>query len=162
MNAGKALLQTLDGYGVTDVFGLPGETTLDLYRAWEEFPQISYHMVRDERSSVFMADAYAKATGKVGVCEGPSVGSTHMVPGVTEAYAAGLPIIVITSDVVLSTTKKNMLTGYDQNSVFQGITKETFTITSGGELPFVLRRAFRCASSGRPGPVHIRIPMNIF
>jgi acetolactate synthase-1/2/3 large subunit len=149
-------------YGVTDVFGLPGETTLSLYGAWGEFPQIAYHMCRDERSSVFMADGYAKATGKVGVCEGPSVGATHMVPGVAEAHAACVPMLVFTSDVGLDTTKKNMLTGFDQTSIFQGITKETYTVTKGAEIPFLIRRAFRGATSGRPGPVHIRIPMDIF
>jgi acetolactate synthase-1/2/3 large subunit len=149
-------------YEVTDVFGLPGETTLCLYRAWEEFPEIAYRMCRDERSSVFMADGYAKATGKVGVCEGPSVGATHMVPGVAEARAACVPMLVFTSDVELDTTKKNMLTGFDQTSIFQGITKETYTVTKGAEIPFLIRRAFRSATSGRPGPVHIRIPMDIF
>jgi acetolactate synthase-1/2/3 large subunit len=149
-------------YGVTDVFGLPGETTLSLYRAWEDFPEIAYHMCRDERSSVFMADGYAKATGKVGICEGPSVGATHMVPGVAEAHAACVPMLVFTSDVTLDTTKKNMLTGFDQTAIFQGITKETYTVTKGAEIPFLIRRAFRAATSGRPGPVHIRIPMDIF
>jgi acetolactate synthase-1/2/3 large subunit len=119
-------------------------------------------MCRDERSSVFMADGYAKATGRVGVCEGPSVGATHMVPGVAEAFAACVPMIVFTSDVPLDTIKKNMLTGFDQTSIFQGITKETYTVTKGSEIPFLIRRAFRSASSGRPGPVHIRIPMDVF
>jgi len=143
MNAARALLNMLKLYEVTDVFGLPGETTLSLYRAWEEFPGIAYRMCRDERSSVFMADGYAKATGKVGVCEGPSVGATHMVPGVAEAHAACVPMLVFTSDVALDTTKKNMLTGFDQTSIFQGITKETYTATKGAEIPFLIRRAFR-------------------
>ena len=149
-------------YDVTDVFGLPGETTLDLYRAWDEFSDIAYHMCRDERNSVFMADGYAKATGKVGICEGPSVGATHMIPGVTEAHGACIPMLVFTSDVELHTTKKNMLTGFNQTAIFEGITKESYTVTKGIELPFLIRRAFRAATSGRPGPVHIRIPMNIF
>lgn len=162
MKTARALLMMLRGYGVTDVFGLPGETTLDLYRAWDEFSDIAYHMCRDERNSVFMADGYAKATGKVGICEGPSVGATHMVPGVTEAHGACIPMLVFTSDVELHTTKKNMLTGFNQTAIFEGITKESYTVTKGIELPFLIRRAFRAATSGRPGPVHIRIPMNIF
>jgi acetolactate synthase-1/2/3 large subunit len=152
----------LSRYGVTDVFGLPGETTLALYREWDGYPGIAYHMCRDERSSVFMADAYAKATGKVGICEGPSVGATHMIPGVTEAFAACVPILIFTSDVALDTTKKNMLTGFDQTAIFQGVTKETYTVTKGAEIPFLIRRAFRSATSGRPGPVHIRVPHDIF
>ena len=147
MNAAKAMLAMLRMYGVTDVFGLPGETTLELYRAWEDFPDIAYHMCRDERSSVFMADGYAKATGRAGVCEGPSVGATHMIPGVAEAYLACVPMIVMTSDVALDTTKKNMLTGFDQTSVFQGVTKETFTVTKASEIPFLVRSAFMCATT---------------
>jgi acetolactate synthase-1/2/3 large subunit len=162
MNAAKALLEMLKHYGVTDVFGLPGETTLAFYREWKDYPCIAYHMCRDERSSVFMADAYAKATGRVGVCEGPSVGATHMIPGAAEAFASCVPVLIITSDVALDTTKKNMLTGFNQTAVFQGVTKETYTVTKGAEIPFLIRRAFRSATSGRPGPVHIRIPMDIF
>jgi acetolactate synthase-1/2/3 large subunit len=162
MNAAKALLEMLSRYEVTDVFGLPGETTLALYREWDGYPGIAYHMCRDERSSVFMADAYAKATGKVGISEGPSVGATHMIPGAAEAFAACVPMLVFTSDVALDATKKNMLTGFDQTAIFQGVTKETYTVTKGSEIPFLIRRAFRSATSGRPGPVHIRIPHDIF
>ena len=162
MNAAKALLEMLSRYKVTDVFGLPGETTLALYREWGVYPSIAYHMCRDERSSVFMADAYAKATGRVGICEGPSVGATHMIPGAAEAFAACVPILIFTSDVALDATKKNMLTGFDQTAIFQGVTKETYTVTKGTEIPFLIRRAFRSATSGRPGPVHIRIPHDIF
>jgi acetolactate synthase-1/2/3 large subunit len=162
MNAAKALLEMLKRYGVTDVFGLPGETTLAVYREWKDYQGIAYHMCRDERSSVFMADAYAKATGRAGVCEGPSVGATHMIPGAAEAFAACVPLLIFTSDVPLDATKKNMLTGFDQTAIFQGVTKETYTVTKGAEIPFLIRRAFRSATSGRPGPVHIRIPMDIF
>lgn len=162
MRAANALLAMLRRYEVTDVFGLPGETSLDLYDAWREFPEIAYHMCRDERNSVFMADGYAKATGKVGICEGPSVGSTHMVPGAAEALTACVPMLIFTSDVPLDMAKKNMLTACDQTAIFRGVTKESFTLTRGYELPFVVRRAFRLATSGRPGPVHIRIPSDIY
>lgn len=161
MKAGRAVLEMLKGYGVTDVFGLPGETTLSLYREWENFPDIAYRMCRDERSSVFMADAYSKASGRVGVCEGPSVGSTHMVPGLAEAFQSCVPIICITSDIPLECGTKNMLTGCDQTAIFKSVTKDTYTVNKAAELPHLLRRAFRAATTGRPGPVHIRIPCDI-
>lgn len=161
MKAAEAVLSLFRRYGVRDVFGLPGETTLPLYRFWENYPDITYHMCRDERSSVFMADAYAKASGKVGVCEGPSVGATHMVPGVAEAYVACVPLVVLTSDIPLRYRMKNMLTGFDQTSLFKGITKETLTATCPEEVPELLRRAFREATTGRPGPVHLRIPSDV-
>ncbi len=160
MKANKALLEMLKLYEVTDVFGLPGETTLSLYDAWEDYPEINYHLTRDERNSVFMADAYARSSGKVGVCEGPSVGATHMVPGVVEAFQSCVPMLVITTDIDLATGPKNMLTGFDQTALFKSITKDSFTINKASEIPFLIRRAFRLASSGRPGPVHIRVPMD--
>lgn len=162
MLAGKAILEMLKLYGVTDVFGLPGETTLSLYREWEKFPEVHYHLCRDERSSVFMADAYAKSSGKVGVCEGPSVGSTHMIPGLIEALQSCVPILCFTSDIELKYGTKNMLTGFDQTALFKSVTKDTYTVTKAEELPHLIRRAFRAATTGRPGPVHIRIPSDIF
>ncbi len=161
MNVSRAVLTMLRDYGVTDVFGLPGETTLPFYREWESFEGVAYHMCRDERNGVFMADGYARATGKVGVCEGPSVGATHMVPGVTEAYKGCVPLIVMTSDVPLSYERRNMLTSFDQTALFAGITKESLTAHAPCEVPHLLRRAFRLAATGRPGPVHLRLPSDV-
>jgi len=162
MKANKAILEMMKAYRVTDVFGLPGETTMSLYRAWKDYPEIKYHLCRDERNSVFMADAYAKSTGKIGICEGPSVGCTHMVPGVTEAFKSGVALICMTSDIPLKYGTKNMLTGCDQTAIFKGITKNSYTVNAPEELPHILRRAFREATTGRPGPIHIRIPSNIY
>ena len=94
MNAAKAVLEMLKGYGVGHVFGLPGETTLPLYKEWLGFPEVAHVMMRDERSTAFAADAYARFSFRPGVCEGPSVGATHMLPGVAEAYKASIPMVV--------------------------------------------------------------------
>lgn len=161
MKAGRVLLEMLKEYDVKHVFGLPGETTLPLYVEWHDFPDIVHVMARDERSASFMADAYAKVSFKPGVCEGPSVGSTHLIPGVAEAYKASTPMIVFTSDIPLHLEKRNMLTGLDQTSLYEGITKETITVTKASEIPYVIRRAFRIATTGKPGPVHIRLPMDV-
>ncbi|MQY82790.1 thiamine pyrophosphate-binding protein [archaeon] len=161
MNASKAILEMLKGYDVKHVFGLPGETTLNLYKEWHDYPEIRHVLARDERSSVFMADGYAKLSYKPGICEGPSVGATHMLPGIAEAYKASIPMIAFTSDIPLHLEKRNMLTGIDQTALFQGVTKETITLTDPSEIPNTIRRAFRLATSGRPGPVHIRLPMDI-
>ncbi len=161
MNASKALLEMLNNYNVDHVFGLPGETTLPLYKEWLDYPEIKHVMARDERSSAFMADGYARFTNKPGVCEAPSVGSTHILPGVAEAYKASLPVIFMTSDIPLHMETRNMLTGLDQTSMFSGITKETYTITNPDQIPHTIRRAFRVATTGKPGPVHIRLPYDI-
>lgn len=118
-------------------------------------------MVRDERNAVFMADGYAKVSGRPGVCEGPSVGAPHMLPGVVEAYSSSIPLIVITSDIPLNGEKHNMLTGADQNSMFKAFVKDTFNVYKAADIPFIIRRAFRLATSGRPGPVHIRLPQDV-
>jgi len=161
MNASRALLEMLRGYDVEHVFGLPGETTLPLYKEWLDFPEIEHVMARDERSAAFMADAYARFSFKPGVCEGPSVGSTHMIPGVAEAYKASVPMVVITTDIPLRYERRNMLTGIDQTAMYQGITKEAITVTEASELPNTVRRAFRLATTGRPGPVHLRLPYDV-
>ncbi|MBQ9881974.1 MAG: thiamine pyrophosphate-binding protein, partial [Synergistes sp.] len=77
MKCGRILLEMLKKYNVEYVFGLPGETTLHWYDEWKKFPDIEHVMVRDERNAAFMADGYAKVSGKPGVCEGPSVGAPH-------------------------------------------------------------------------------------
>ncbi len=163
MIAAKLLLQILNKQDVRHIFGLPGETTLPLYVAWQDlepFP-IEHVLARDERSAAFMADAYARVSFKPGVCESPSVGSTHVVPGVVEAYKASVPMLVFTSDCPLHLETRNMLTSFNQTALFQGITKDTITVTKGSEIPHILRRAFRIATTGKPGPVHIRLPMDI-
>ncbi len=161
MNASKLLLESLKNYQVENVFGLPGETTLPLYKEWLEYPEIKHVLCRDERSSVFMADVYARFSFKPGICEGPSVGSTHMMPGVAEAYKSSTPLIVLTSDIPLEFEKRNMLTGIDQTSLFRGITKETLTPSKASEIPSLIRRAFRTATTGKPGPVHLRLPSDL-
>ncbi len=151
-------MEMLKGYGVVNVFGLPGETTLPWYREWSKTPEVKHIMMRDERSAAFAADAYARFSFKPSVCEGPSVGATHLIPGVAEAYKASIPMIVIASDIPLHYERRNTLTGLDQSSLFQGITKESITVTEASDLPSIVRRAFRVATTGKPGPVHIRFP----
>jgi acetolactate synthase-1/2/3 large subunit len=161
MKCGKLLLEMLKKYEVEYVFGLPGETTLHWYDEWKGFKGIEHVMVRDERNAVFMADGYAKVSGKPGLCEGPSVGAPHMLPGIVEAYSSCIPVIAITSDIPLNGEKHNMLTGADQTSMFKSFVKETLTVHKGTDIPFIVRRAFRLATSGRPGPVHIRLPQDV-
>ena len=107
VNASKVLLESLKKYDVEHVFGLPGETTLPLYKEWLAYPEIEHVLCRDERSSVFMADVYSRFSFKPGICEGPSVGSTHMMPGVAEAFKSSTPLIILTSDIPLHYEKRN-------------------------------------------------------
>ena len=162
MRGARMLLEMLKKYEVEVVFGLPGETTLDWYRDWADFPEIRHIVTRDERSAAYMAEAYARVTGRPGVFEMPSPGAAHGAPGVAEAYRGSVPLVFFTSDVPLNHDLRNTLSTMDQNSVYRGICKETLTITTAADIPFLLRRAFRVATSGKPGPVHIKIPAPVY
>lgn len=160
MNGAQIILEMLKLYDVKHVFGLPGETTLDLYDHWFEHPEIEHILTRDEKNSAFMAEAYAKVSGKPGVVESPSPGVTHSAPGIAEAYVGSIPLIFCTSDVNTNDDKRCMLTGMDQTDFYSTICKESFILDRPEEIPFLMRRAFRVATSGRPGPVHLRMMWN--
>lgn len=162
MNGAQALLRMLALHGVTHVFGLPGETTIGWYKEWRAHSDIQFVLTRDERTASYAAEAYAKITGRPAVLEAPSPGVTHCTPGITEAYLSSVPVIFFSSDIPINQDKRHGLTGVDQTALYQSICKESFVVTNVAEIPFLLRRAFRVATSGKPGPVHIRVPINIF
>lgn len=162
MTGGQALLKMLELHGIKHVFGLPGETTIGWYSGWRDDSDIEYILTRDERTASFAAEAYAKITGRPCVLEAPSPGVTHCTPGITEAFLSSVPVIFFSSDIPINQDKKHGLTGVDQTALYASIVKESFRITNVKEIPFLIRRAFRVATSGRPAPVHIRVPINIF
>lgn len=162
MTGARIVLQMLRLHEIKHVFGLPGETTLRFYKEWLKCPDITHILTHDERSAAFMAEAYAKVTGKVGVSEAPSPGGGHPVPGVIESFTGSVPTVCFTSDVPYNSDKRNMLSGFDQNRLYSAITKESILATKAKDLPFLIRRAFRVAVSGRPGAVHMRIPMDVY
>lgn len=162
MNGAQVILRMLELHGVRHVFGLPGETTIGWYKEWQRGSSIEYVLTRDERTAAFAAEAYAKITGRPCVLEAPSPGVTHCTPGITEAYMSAVPVIYFSSDIPVNQDKRHGLTGIDQTALYASICKESFYLTNVAEIPFLLRRAFRVATSGKPGPVHIRVPINIF
>lgn len=158
----QILLEMLKLYDVKHVFGLPGETTLALYKYWAKFPEVKHILTHDERSAAYMAEAYAKVTGRVGVSEAPSPGASHPAPGVLESFTGSVPTVLLTSDVPYNCDKKNMLSGFDQNKLYSSITKESLLVTRAKDIPYIIRRAFRVALSDRPGAVHVKIPMDVY
>lgn len=162
MNGAQAILKMLELHGVTHVFGLPGETTIGWYKEWQQHSSIEYVLTRDERTASFAAEAYAKVSGRPCVLEAPSPGVTHCTPGIAEAYLSSVPVIYFSSDIPINQDKRHGLTGLDQTALYSSICKESFYLTNVKDIPFMLRRAFRVATSGRPAPVHIRVPINIF
>ena len=163
MNGSEAIVRTLKGLGVDVIFGLCGDTTLPLYEALYDIDHGMRHVLtRDERSASFMADAYARFSGRVGVCEGPSGGgATYILPGVAEANGSSAPLVCLTSDIDQADMGRGTLTELDQNSLFRPVTKATFSPSSAAEVSRVLRDAFRTAASGALGATHVRLPFDV-
>lgn len=164
MNGAMLVAQMLQEYDVKYLFGVPGDTNVPLYGALDKFRHSIQHvMARDERSAGFMADAYARVTNKPGVIEVPSgAGAMYALPAVAEAHGSSVPMIVITSDTPLMGEGRGVITELDCARLFESITKMSVLVKSAVKIPEIMRRAFRLATTGRPGAVHIAIPEDIF
>jgi acetolactate synthase I/II/III large subunit len=160
MQGARALVQVLIESGVDHIFGLPGDTGMAFYDALYDRPgEVTHIMTRDERSASFMADVYARVSGRLGVCEGPSGGgATYILPGVAEAQGSAIPILCLTSDTPVNQHGRGVLTELDQESLFRPITKWNARINSPATMAEMTRRAVRMAMSGRPGAVHLSLP----
>lgn len=163
MNGAQALVETLIRYDTKVVFGLPGDTSVDFYDALRAASdRITHVMARDERSAAFMADVYSRLTGKPGLCEGPSGGgATYMLPGIVEAQGSSVALISLTTDNPLSYEVQGALTDLDQSRIYEAATKWSALVKSADVLPRFVRRAFRLATSGRPGAVHLALPKDV-
>jgi len=159
----EALLQMLVAYDVEFIFGLCGDTTLPFYDAIFRLDHSIQHiLVRDERTAAYMADGYARISGKPGVCEGPSGGgATYILPGLIEANNSSSAILAITTDISIASYGKFPLTEVDQEALMRPLTKWNTVIKSGDHIPRMVRKAFRMMTSGRPGSVHLGIPYDI-
>jgi acetolactate synthase-1/2/3 large subunit len=163
MNGAEALVRMLKAYEVEHLFGVPGDTNVPLYTALLTVQGAPRHlMARDERSAGFMADAYARVCNKPGVLEVPSgAGAMYALPAIAEAQGSSVPQILITSDTPLAGEGRGVITELDCARLFQPITKASLLVKSAAMIPEVMRRAFRIATSGRPGAVHVAIPEDV-
>ncbi len=159
----EALVKMLEAFQVRHVFGLCGDTSLPMYDAFARLqPNITHVLTRDERSAAYMADAYARVSGTVGVCEGPSGGgATYLLPGVVEANESSVPVLAITSDISTTSRGRYTLTELDQESLYRPLTKWNSTISQAADVPRLLRKAFTEMTTGRPGAVHLCLPFDV-
>jgi acetolactate synthase I/II/III large subunit len=159
----EAAVRMLQLHGVRHVFGLCGDTSLPMYDALARLDHgIDHVLTRDERSAAYMADAYARVTGRVGVCEGPSGGgATYILPGVIEANESSVGLVSITSDVPVTARGRYPLTELDQRALFQPLTKWNSVADHVSAIPHLFRTAFRAATTGRPGAAHIGLPYDL-
>jgi acetolactate synthase-1/2/3 large subunit len=162
-NGAEAMVRMLQAYGVKHIFGLCGDTSLPFYDALHRLDHGMQHVLtRDERSAGYMADAYARVTGKVGVCEGPSGGgATYLLPGLVEANESSIPVLGITSDVAVGSRGRYPLTELDQEALYRPLTKWNRTIDRADQIPGMVRAAFRAMTSGKPGAAHLCFPYDV-
>ena len=163
LTGAEAMVKLLDGHEVKYIFGLCGDTTLPFYDALYRLNHsIKHILTRDERSASYMADGYARVTGKVGICEGPSGGgATYIIPGVVEANESSISLISITSDVPTTSIGHFPLTELNQKELFKPLTKWNEKIDNPKNLGNAIRNAFKESTSGRPGACHLCFPFDI-
>jgi acetolactate synthase-1/2/3 large subunit len=162
MNGAEAMVKMLEAYEVKHIFGLCGDTTLPFYDAMARLNHGMTHILtRDERHAGYMADGYARVTGKPGICEGPSGGgATYILPALVEAGESSIPIMAITSDVATTSRGKYPLTELDQPALFAPVTKWNSSLDQVNQLPAQMRTAFRAMTTGRPGSTHLALPFD--
>lgn len=158
-----AAVRMLQLHGVKHVFGLCGDTSLPFYDALCRLEHgIEHVLTRDERHAAYMADAYARVSGRVGVCEGPSGGgATYILPGVVEANESSVALVSITSDIPVTARGRYPLTELDQKALFRPLTKWNTVVDHVSQIPHIFRTAFRAATTGRPGACHIGLPYDL-
>lgn len=163
LNGAEAAVRMLQLYGVRHIFGLCGDTSLPFYDALARLDHgIDHVLTRDERSAGYMADAYARLTGRPGVCEGPSGGgATYILPGVVEANESGIALLAITSDIPVSGRGHFALTELDQKALYAPLTKWNAVADRADQIPHLLRTAFRAMTTGRTGAAHIGLPYDL-
>lgn len=159
MHGGEAIVEMLRRFDVDMMFGLPGEQT-HIHDAIYRRNDIRHILVRHEQAASKMADSYARATGKVGVCDatvGP--GATNLIAGIAESFLSGIPVVAIVSDVRADWRGRDSFQEIDQTTLFKSITKKVFSIDHIERIPEFTKRAFQIATTGRPGPVLLSFPM---
>lgn len=149
--------------GVEVVFGFPGGAVIPLYDALPDYPGIRHVLVRNEAGAAFAACGYALASRKVGVCVATSgPGATNLVTGIASAHMDSLPVVAITGQVALPLVGRDAFQGVDIVGITTPITKDQFLVEETELLAPTLKRAFYLARSGRPGPVLVDVPKDIF
>jgi acetolactate synthase I/II/III large subunit len=162
MNGAEVLLECLAREGVDCFFGYPGGVTLPFYDALFD-SHIRHVLVRHEENACFAAEGYARSTGKVGVCcatSGP--GATNLVTGLVDAMMDSIPIVAITGQVTSKLIGSDAFQEADTFGITRPATKHNFMVKNVQELPQIVHEAFYIASSGRPGPVLVDIPKDVF
>jgi acetolactate synthase-1/2/3 large subunit len=160
MKGAQAIVASLEAEGCDTLFGFPGGVVIPLYDALYDATSLRHILVRHEQGAVHAADGYARATGKVGVClatSGP--GATNLVTGIANAYLDSIPLVAITGQVRADLIGTDAFQEADVTGITLPIVKHSYLVQSAAEIPQVIHEAFHIASTGRPGPVVIDVPV---
>ena len=162
MNGAQALIESLLQEGVDHIFGYAGATICPAADALKEHPEIAYTLVRTEQNAGHMASGYARISGKVGVCmvtSGP--GATNLITGIATAYMDSIPMVAITGQVPSHLLGRDIFQEVDITGAVAPFSKHSYLLKDARDIPRVVKEAFHIASTGRPGPVLIDIPIDI-
>lgn len=162
LNGSEIVIEVLKEEGVDTVFGYPGGSILNIYdELYKHQDEIHHVLTSHEQGASHAADGYARSTGRVGVCMATSgPGATNLVTGIATAYMDSVPMVAITANVGLSLLGKDTFQEVDIVGITMPITKHGFIVKDVKDLADTLRRAFKIARSGRPGPVVVDITKN--
>lgn len=162
-NGAQLVWEAIERFGAPVVFGYPGGAVLPLYDALPEFPGLHHVLVRHEQAAAHAADGYARASGRVGVCVATSgPGATNLVTGLATAMMDSAPLVAITGQVARPFIGKDAFQETDVVGVTLPVTKHNYLVEDVADLPEILAEAFAVAQSGRPGPVLVDIPKDVF
>lgn len=162
MTGAKIVIESLIKENVEVVFGYPGGAIMNVYDEIYKQNFFKHILTKHEQAAVHMADAYARASGKVGVCmvtSGPGI--TNAITGIATAFTDSIPIIVISGQVPTMAIGTDAFQEVDAVGITRPITKHNFLVKDVKDLPFIMKEAFYLAKSGRPGPIHIDIPKDV-
>ena len=158
----EALVRCLEAEGVETLFGYPGGVALPIFDALYDSEIVNTVLPRHEQGAVHMADGYARATGKAGVAlvtSGP--GASNTITGIANAYMDSIPLVVITAQVSTAVIGTDAFQEIDITGITLPITKHNYLLKDAKELPHVFKEAFHIATTGRPGPVLIDVPVDV-
>ncbi|MCR4588398.1 MAG: biosynthetic-type acetolactate synthase large subunit [Lachnospiraceae bacterium] len=162
LNGSEIIVECLKEQGVDTVFGYPGGAILNVYDALYKHPEIRHVLTSHEQGAAHAADGYARSTGRVGVCMATSgPGATNLVTGIATAYMDSVPMVAITCNVGLPLLGKDSFQEVDIAGITMPITKHGYIVKDIHKLADTIRKAFRIAQSGRPGPVLIDVTKDV-
>ncbi len=163
LTGAQIVCEALIREGVDVIFGLPGGAILPLYQTLPQYPEIRHILVRHEQGAAHAADGYARVTGRPGVAwatSGP--GATNLVTGIATAQMDSVPMVVVTGQVGRAAIGSDAFQETDTTGITLPITKHNYLVMHASEIARVIKEAFYIANSGRPGPVLVDIPKDVF